>query len=361
MPWIQFRDERFSFDEIEGRRRGDVNAFTSSVLADASAWLSGAQSYTFHTSGSTGKPKALVFTRKQIVHSITQTAESLGLNSGQTALLCLDPNYTGGRMVLLRSLHLGMNLIAVEPRANPFLSLEQNIKVDVTSLVPYQLQAILKENPDRLNSLGAVLVGGGSLSNHLTSALANAACPVYLTYGMTETLSHIALRKVSGSSPDHHFTVFPDISIDQDERGCLVIQASYLGDEPIVTNDLVELSGPDRFEWKGRIDHAINSGGIKMIPEILEPEIEMALHEIGVSTNFFLAGREHPTLGEEMMLVLEGKPLTEAQQQTLLERLRSRLGTFQSPRLICFIPQFAYAANEKINREKTLSLLPTQS
>ncbi len=288
--------------------------------------------------------------------SAMATAQAINLKAGQTSLVCLDANYIAGMMMLVRSMEVGMNIIAVEPCANPFEKIESNDKIHFTALVPYQVKAIL-DSPQKeyFNQLETVIIGGAPLDESTKRQLQNFSCQFYETYGMTETIAHIALKKISGKNKLDYFEILPNISIRQDERACLCIKAPYLPNE-IITNDVVEMSSLQHFLWLGRFDNVINSGGVKIFPESTEKKIDLIFNQLKINSRFFITGLSDPSLGQAVTLMVEGE-LSALKQKEMEVLLKKNLHKFEFPRLIKAVKEFIQTKTGKIDRTKTLELL----
>ncbi|MFZ2904662.1 MAG: AMP-binding protein [Cyclobacteriaceae bacterium] len=321
-------------------------AFEAETFSLIQCWLQKKDEFTLTTSGSTGAPKEITLTRNQLQQSALRTISALGLMKNDTALVCLDTKYIAGKMMLVRALESNMKIIAVEPAADPL----QNIQTPVhfAALVPLQLQEIIK-NPDstkKLNQIKAVIVGGASVSNSLQKQLSNLTCAIYATYGMTETVSHIGLQRLSGLQATDLFTVMPGITIETDKRNCLTIRLPE-SSEKIITNDLVEVAGPGKFRWIGRYDNIINSGGFKISPEKVEKVIEKFLP----NQSFFVSAFPDERLGEKLVLIIEG----ETTGMDFLPLIKN-LHPYEIPKEVICMKAFIRTETGKINRQKTRSL-----
>jgi O-succinylbenzoic acid--CoA ligase len=357
--WLQLNATRYSFRKLKsGHFQNHTNPFERATLEFCHHWLNGKKTFVSATSGSTGKPKKIVLKRSQLTVSARNTIRALKLKRGDTSLLCLDPRYIAGKMMLVRSLLAGMNIVAVIPSADPFSGLDDNIKIDFTALVPYQLQAILSSAQSRrkLNRLKAVLIGGAETDPQTQKKITRLKPAVYSTYGMTETISHIALQKLNPPGAKNYFTVLPDIRIDQDKRGCLAIRATYLGRRPIVTNDLVDILSPQKFRWRGRWDNVINTGGVKVIPEKIEKVVAAIFAKQKIRNRFFVTGLPDVRLGNTVALIVEGQ-LSSSQIKKSIEKLDTGLARFEMPRVVLAIPHFVETDTQKINRRLTLRSL----
>ncbi|MDO9038361.1 MAG: AMP-binding protein [Lutibacter sp.] len=302
------------------------------------------------TSGSTGNPKIIQLQKKQIINSAKATGDYFNLPENTTALLCMSPNYIAGKMMLVRALTLGWHLDILEPTSNPLKNSDKNY--DFSAMVPMQLHNSL---PD-IHKIKKLIVGGGTVSNELLSKIQEVKPEIFATYGMTETITHIAVKRmnvIASGAKQTHYTILPNIQISLDHRGCLVIDAPTISEEKVVTNDLVELITSTEFKWLGRIDNVINSGGIKLIPE----QIEEKLAEI-IENRFFVAGKKDEILGEKLILIVEG-----IKNEVLLNKIQQlkSLSTYEIPKEIYFLENFTETETNKIDRTKTLILLEKSS
>ena len=187
-----------------------------------------------------------------MVVSIRLTQQALRLTPQHTALLCLNPTYIGGIMMIARALHIGMDLLWVPTSAHPIRATSP--RADFSAMVPLQLQTVLEDDPTLLHGAHAILIGGAPVSTSLEERIrTQLQSPVYHTYGMTETLSHIALRRLNGPEASPYFRVLGDTQISVDARGCLTIRGEITRDQPIVTNDLVTLIDQRHFQWRGPV------------------------------------------------------------------------------------------------------------
>lgn len=313
-------------------------------------WLEGKSTFSVKTSGSTGPPKVIEIRRDQMIASARKTIKALGLEHGMTAFVCLDVNFIAGKMMLVRSLVAGMNMIVVEPKADPFGEVPDT-KIDFAALVPYQLAAALN-SPHHLRNVEKIILGGAPISSDLIDAVQQLETSCYATFGMTETITHIALQKLNGADRQDFFETLDGVNIGLDERGCLVITTDYL-DAAVVTNDVVDLVDEKRFRWLGRWDNVINSGGIKVIPEKVEQAIGSWLISHGIDNKFFVVGIPHEKLGTKVTLVIEGWLFKETEDK-LLAGLRDVLGKYEVPKRIVYSNVFSYTPTGKVNRKLSL-------
>ena len=215
--------------------------------------------------------------------SAAMTNAFFGINSQSTLLLSLSANYIAGKMMLVRAIYAGANILLEQPSSAPFATLMQNI--DLAALVPMQVEGVLKAHPEKMEHIRALLIGGAPISPTLEQRLQPYAGQCYATYGMTETVSHVAMRALNS---ENLFTALGDIHFTTDNRQCLEITAPHLSVGHLVTNDVVTLHSPTSFTWLGRADNVINSGGIKLFPEQLERTLAPL-----IAQRFYLTAEPH--------------------------------------------------------------------
>ncbi len=259
-----------------------------------------------HTSGSTGKPKPMLVEKRRMEASARITCQFLGLKPGDTALLCMSLDYIAGKMMVVRALTYGLKLIAVKPCGCP----EWEGDIDFAAMVPMQVYNLLQseEGLKRLKAIKHLIIGGGAIDDGLASVLVGFPNHVWSTYGMTETLSHIALRRLNGPEASEWYTPFEGVTLSQTDEGCLVIDAPAVHDGPLVTNDIVEFVSPSLwrgkgggpFRIKGRKDNVICSGGIKIQIEEVEKLLRPQL-----SAPFMISKRPDEKFGEQVVLLTE--------------------------------------------------------
>lgn len=323
-------------------------------LAFAKEWMAGSETFIQHTSGSTGTPKAIQISRSQMQASAKGTIESLQLSAGDTALLCINPGFIGGKMMIVRAIEHQLNLLIGEVTANPLAKLDENLAIDFFSFVPYQLESILQQTPGAINLLNkakAIILGGAPVSAALENQIRqHISAPTYSTFGMTETVSHIALKRLNGQTNNETYTALEGVKISADSRGCLSIEAESITNTKLLqTNDLVTLRNTREFIWLGRIDHVINSGGIKISLDILEKELEQLFWKHQINNRFFLYGTAHATLGQALHLVLEGSTDVVALEKII----RDNLPKYHIPKAIKTVTAFAETGSGKIDRKAT--------
>ena len=252
------------------------------------------------TSGSTGAPKPMLVEKQRMLNSARITCDFLGLREGDTALLCMSLDYIAGKMMVVRSIERGLKLISVPPSGHP-LNIKHS-RIDFAAMVPMQVYNSLQvpEECERLKQIRHLIIGGGAIDDALAAVLKTFPNHVWSTYGMTETLSHIALRRLNGPDASDYYTPFPSVKVSLSDDGCLIIDAPLVCAERLVTNDIAELSG-DRFRILGRKDNVICSGGIKIQIETVERQLRPHLQ-----VPFLITKRPDAKFGEAVVLLTEG-------------------------------------------------------
>jgi len=262
-------------------------------------WHSESPTVLVHTSGSTGKPKPMYVEKRRMEASARITCQFLGLKPGDTALLCMSLDYIAGKMMVVRAQTWGLRLLSVAPSGHPLDTVAE--PVDFAAMVPMQVFNSLQvpEEREKLKQIKHLIIGGGAIDEALAKELVGFPNNVWSTYGMTETLSHIALRRLNGLDASDWYTPFEGVTLSQIDEGCLVIDAPAVHDGPLVTNDIVELSEKG-FRILGRKDNVICSGGIKI--QIEEVERLLKPH---LSAPFMITKRPDKKFGEQVVLLTE--------------------------------------------------------
>jgi len=325
-------------------------------------WFSEKEVILVQTSGSTGTPKSIELQKKQMQYAALATGDYFELKETTRALLCLPVGYIAGKMMLVRALTLGWHIDVVAASSNP---LKESSKVyDFAAMVPLQVENSI----DKLHQIKKLIIGGGAVSSSLHIKLQTIATEVFATYGMTETITHIAVKKLNNfqslqengakeftgnqkltllknAQNSAFYQTLPNTTIYKDERNCLVIKNEKISNKVIFTNDVVELISDTQFDWLGRFDNVINSGGIKLHPEKIEEKLANSIQQ-----RFFVAGITDEKLGEKLVLIVEG-----AASNLRLEK--ANLSKFEVPKEIHFINHFIETETKKIQRKKTLDLI----
>ncbi len=285
------------------------------------------------TSGTTGDPKPIRIEKKAMMESALATGDFFDLSPGNKVLHCLPMKYVAGKMMFIRAFILGLDMKFVAPSSHPLKCIDE--KFDFCAMVPLQAKNSLKD----LKKVKKLIIGGGKVQKALEQELLKLPIKIYETYGMTETITHIAAKKIGEKA----FTVLPNVTVSADDRHCLIIDAKYISDKKIVTNDIVNIVSDTQFEWIGRIDNVINSGGVKLIPEQIEEKLSTL-----IPRRYFVFGQPDETLGEKVVLYVEGEPIV------IEESVFNVLDKFEKPKEIVFIPKFKETATGKIMRKESI-------
>ena len=331
-------------------------------------WNNDSDRVLVHTSGSTGEPKPMWVEKRRMEASARITCDFLGLKEGDTALLCMSLDYIAGKMMVVRSLVRNLKLIVVEPSGHPLTPLQlprgggkdlgQNSPlrgswrgvggVTFAAMVPMQVYNSLQvpQERERLKQIKHLIIGGGAIDEAMASELKDFPNHVWSTYGMTETLSHIALRRLNGPEASEWYKPFPSVNILQNEEGCLVIDAPLVCAERLVTNDIVEISEAG-FRIIGRKDNVICSGGIKVQAEEVERILKPYVRE-----PFLITKRKDEKFGEIVVLLTESDDMEEVKMAC-----RQYLPKYWQPRDYVFVERIPMTETGKPARKKAEELL----
>lgn len=305
-------------------------------------WHAPSPSIQVQTSGSTGIPKQMTVRKEQMWQSARLTCEYFNLKPGDKALLCMPLQYIAGKMMVVRSLLADLNLLVREPSGHPLADVETPLRF--AAMIPLQVHNTLQvpEERKRLCQTDILIIGGGAIDPQLENELRQLPTQIYSTYGMTETLSHIALRRLNGPEASPYYTPFPSVKLSLSSENTLIIDAPLVCDEPLITNDVAHILPDGRFRILGRKDNIINSGGIKVQAE----QVEEALRSI-ISVNFAITSIPHPKFGEAIVLLLENRGLTE-NEQVLVEHI---LPKYKRPKYTVVTDTIPLTGNGKTDRK----------
>ena len=304
-------------------------------------WFDASPVITVHTSGSTGTPKELVVRKDRMMQSARLTCEFLNLQAGDTALLCMNLRYIGAMMVVVRSLVAGLNLIVRPASGHPLSDIEEPLRF--AAMVPLQVYNTLRvpEEKARLEQTDILIIGGGAVDDSLEAEMSALPTAVYSTYGMTETLSHIALRRLNGDTASKHYYPFPSVELSLSAESTLVIKAPLICGEVLQTNDIACLYPDGSFTIAGRKDNVINSGGIKIQAE----EMEKRLRPF-IPVPFVVTSVPDPRLGQALTLLIAGQ----VDVRELESKLQTVLDAYHRPRHIFMTESIPQTENGKTDR-----------
>ncbi len=269
-------------------------------------WHSASPTLLVHTSGSTGRPKPMRVEKCRMEASARITCQFLGLKKGDTTLLCMPLDYIAGKMVVVRALTCGLHLVSIPPTSHPFAVVSE--KIDFAAMVPLQVYNTLEveEECRRLMSVRHLIIGGGAIDDNLRTKLKDFPNAVWSTYGMTETLSHIALRRINGADATDWYVPFDGIKVSLTDDNCLVINAPTVHEGELVTHDIAELRADGAFRILGRKDNVISTGGIKIQIEEVERQLRPFL-----STPFLITRVSDERFGQAVALLIESASVEE--------------------------------------------------
>lgn len=322
--------------------------FEKKVTSFIQEWFDKSSTVRVQTSGSTGKPKVFEIEKERMRHSANKTCDILGLEEGDTALLCLPVDYISGKMMVVRAVERKLKLLVKKPSTRPIADLTEEITFCAMS--PLQVENSLND----LHWIKKLIIGGAAVSESLKTKIAEklkksgTQAQVFETFGMSETLSHIALKQIYPDA-EEYFKILDEVEISLDERGCLQIFAPNLNPELLITNDLAEIKSSKEFKFLGRIDNVINSGGLKIYPEQLENLVKKV-----VPNEVAFLGIPDEKLGQKLVLVIEGEAGKNIHQELSTISYPSKN---HQPKEIIFLENFPRIPNGKVNRKELLNLL----
>lgn len=310
-------------------------------------WLNDKDHLFVKTSGSTGQPKTIKLKKQAMVNSAIATGDFFYLQPGNTALHCLPSHYIAGKMMFVRAMILGLEIDCVQPSSHPIFDYEKHY--DFCAMVPLQLERTI----NYVYNISTIIVGGSKVEESLLDKIKDCKSKFYETYGMTETVTHVAVKALQSQTikEDTYFKALPNVSFITDKRNCLVINAPKLVKDILVTNDVVDLESKTAFKWLGRYDNVINSGGVKLFPEQIEAKLQAILKQ-----RFFVASLPDKTLGEQLILVVENSSESIETLSKVIKDLKS-LSKFEIPKQIFTMEKFTETETGKIQRKKTIEAL----
>lgn len=337
---IKYGAEDFTDREVLSRFR-QRSAYHHQLYLFLHEWFSDSSSLRLHTSGSTGTPKEITAHKTQMLQSAKSTSDFFRLRKGDKALLCLPLDYIAGKMMVVRALYAGLDLYPVPPDGHPLS--HTDVAFDFAAMVPLQVYNSLQSNEEkeRLSRIRFLIIGGAAIDKTLENELRSLPNAIYATYGMTETLSHIALRKVNGPQASCYYTPFPSVGLSLSTDNRLIVNAPSVAEKTLITNDIAEIREDGSFRIIGRADNIINSGGIKIqieeVERILQPHIR---------SRFAITAMPHPKLGEAVILIIESVE----DRDYIIETIKQLLPRHQQPILVHISGSIPQTRNGKIDR-----------
>ncbi len=342
--------------ELLSKMNEEEFACGSAIMADLynflKEWFNDKSFIMVQTSGSTGKPKSMKANKQQMINSASITCGYLGLKRGDSALICMPLKYIAGKMMVVRAIVAEFNLIAVEPCSHPLKGIESHI--DFAAMVPMQVICSLNVPQEKrtLAKISNLIIGGGAIDAELEKDIKQLSGKIYSTYGMTETLSHIALRRLNGAGSSEFYTPFPSVALSLSKDGTLVIDAPLVCDNQLVTNDIAELSPNGQFKIVGRKDNTINSGGIKIQAETVEAKLSTR-----INIPFAITSIPDKTLGEAVVLVIEQRDNCSHLSVPEIEKICNEvLDKYERPKRIIYVKKLPLTETGKICRAELSNL-----
>jgi len=314
-----------------------LNEIDPSIYSFLKEWFSISKEIKVSTSGSTGKPSIISTPKDSMRKSALLTLKYFKLQEGDFIVNCLPVNFIAGKMMLIRALIGNLHIYLLKPSDAP-LCAYPNANIAFTALTPSQIEKSMHQCDRSFENIETIILGGAPISDNLRDQLKTLSPNCYATYGMTETITHIALQKINNGS-EKDFSTLESVEINYHNNDCLSISAPHLKNAPILTNDIVKITSPTSFSWLGRSDFVINSGGIKIVPEILESKISKL-----ITGAFFIHKIAHPIYTQIPVIVLE-------QEQIInWEEISKVLTKIELPKAMFHNESFAYTGSGKINR-----------
>lgn len=303
-------------------------------------WEDEKEYVTAHTSGSTGNPKEIILRKQDMINSAQATGKFFGFAENDRHFCPLSAQFIAGKMMLVRSMEWNTELRIIPPSSNPLQHINSPYEFGV--MTPHQLATGL-DSPftKNINYIENLLLGGSPVPPALESRIQDLNTNIYLGYGMTETMSHIALRKLNGHDKSDFYTAVDHVSFSTDSRSCLKISTKHLSIGEIQTNDIVELINPHQFHWQGRHDFVINSGGIKLFPEQIEKKLSPF-----IAQEFYVIGEKDERYGEIVVLKIKGSKILDIEELT-----QSNLSKYEIPKKIIYLAEFEYTKTGKLIRK----------
>lgn len=320
-----------------------ISTFKSELYLFIKEWFSSTKYIVAKTSGSTGIPKEIRLNKKHMTASAKVTISFFNLMKKDKVLLCLPLNFIAGKMMVVRALAGGLDLYISEPSSRPDIP---EFQIQFSAMVPLQVANLVKEDSEAFSNIKKLIIGGSFIPEALHNEIQKMDTHIWQTYGMTETITHIALRKINGYDKSDMYSALPGVSLSLD-NGCIVVDAPHLGISGMKTNDHAEMDHEGRFRITGRADNVIISGGLKFNPESIENKLS------GIISNaYFIGSLDDHELGQKLVLFIEKGGFIERQIFNTWKKLEARLDRLEIPKEIIFIDFFTRTASEKIARKE---------
>lgn len=336
---IDFDKEVFRLENCLGLCEASGNSLALEVADFLKEWFNDSDKVAISSSGTTGVAKTFFVEKRYMRASAAMTADYFDLDKGKSGLLCLSTKFIAGKMMLVRAIESEMKLWISKVDSNPLEHLNQPI--DFCPMVPLQVTGSI----EKIDHIKSLLIGGAGLDSALENEIKKRHSSVFMSFGMAETLSHIAIRNLKDNALE--YTILDGVDIGSDIDGCLIVNAPHLGVKGLKTKDLIEKTGSNRFRWLGRYDNLINSGGVKIRPEKLEAHIRHLIPD----NDFFIGALPDDQLGESVVLIIEGI------HQGIIDGNLTKadfkgIDRYQIPKKVFILRRFSRTDSQKIQRKK---------
>ena len=288
--------------------------------------------------------------KRRMEASARITCQFLGLKRGDTALLCMPLDYIAGKMVVVRAIVWGLKLIDIPPCGHPLKQIDT--PPVFAAMVPMQVFNSMQDASERqkLWQIKHLIIGGGAINDDMAAELRQHPNAVWSTYGMTETLSHIALRRLSGPQASEWYEPFDGVNVSTNADGCLVIDAPTVCALPLTTNDIAEIAADGRrFRIRGRKDNVICSGGIKLQIEEMEAKLRPY-----INVPFLISKRSDPKFGETVVMIAETNDI-----ESLKTICKERLNKYEQPHKYIAVDSIPTTETGKPARAKAMEIAQT--
>lgn len=355
---IRINNHSYSLTDFVQQSLGNDQHWAIPAQVFLKAWLAGDTTFPIQTSGSTGTPKVIHLSKTQMIVSAQATIETIKIPNGTNALLCINAAYVGGQMMLVRAMIGHWHLELVAPTMDPSSETSRG-EYGFSGLVPLQVRAMLSSSKGKalLDNIQNIIIGGAPVSEDLIEKIQKVKSQCFHTYGMTETVSHIGLKALNGPNKSDWFEIVKGNEIDLDHRGCLKVKGAVTEGQWIITNDLVEIKGT-QFKWLSRADLVANSGGVKILLEKAEQQLNALLPE-QIQGKLLLWKAPDKELGERLIGMTTDQELI-IYIKTNESKLKDQLPAYYLPKVWLLTPQFTFTESGKLDRPNTYATLPTQ-
>jgi O-succinylbenzoic acid--CoA ligase len=342
--FISLKGKNYSSQDIFNYAEKSSGHFEKSIFDFLKQWFSDEDHIIQKTSGTTGKPREIKLSKNLMAFSAMNTGNFFRLQGNDKCFLCLPADHIAGKMMLVRSIVHHLDLWYEEPSARPI----PDQQYAFSAMTPMQVENIIADDKKALNNIKTLIIGGAPVGKNLLNIIQDVESEIWETYGMTETASHIALRKLNGHDRSDHFTVLDGISIKTNHQSQLIVSIEAMNILDLVTNDIAELYGDTEFRWLGRTDNVINSGGKKLQAEEIEKKLKSVFTQ-----EFFIFPIKHPVYHEVPAIVFESSPFDPGDVFVKI------LEKYEIPSKVFFVDKFIRTASNKINRNSTISMIDT--